>query len=371
MEEDLPAHLHGTTWTWQVHRGEPREGIHSKVQISVGFTFLFRHKERWKSKASPRLPGLKRRNHQERIPTTPYKRYHRSFTRCQHLHQTWCASRIQQCSHQERRWVESSVHHPQWTIRTNSHVLWIVQRTCNIPKHDERHLSGYVTRRVDSHLHGWHSHLLRQSWNTPPTNTESFTKAPRARPISQGGEMRIWQTRGRIPWIHHPPRSRSYGPYKTQGNQRLGTTKNGQASPSVLRVCQLLSPVYPRLFEDGTTLDRTDKKGHPVCLVPRLPNHIRYTQETVYWRTNSSNPKPRQTVSNRMWRFQGRNRCSLTTARTRWTVAPMCLSIKILHSSWTELPNLWSRTTSHHSSPRSMATLLTRITTSCRSALRS
>ena len=71
---------------------------------------------------------------------------------------------IQQCMTQRRRWMEGRIHNKIWSIRTNSHVLWIMQFTSNISNNDEWNFSRHDTWKMDHHLHGQHFHIHQNDW---------------------------------------------------------------------------------------------------------------------------------------------------------------------------------------------------------------
>ena len=57
LEENLPTDLYGTHRTRQIHCGEPREGLHSKIQVSTSLAIFLCHQEGWESSTCSRLQG--------------------------------------------------------------------------------------------------------------------------------------------------------------------------------------------------------------------------------------------------------------------------------------------------------------------------
>ena len=58
LEENLPTDLYGTHRTRQIYCGEPREGLHSKIQVSTSLAIFLCHQEGWESATCSRYRAL-------------------------------------------------------------------------------------------------------------------------------------------------------------------------------------------------------------------------------------------------------------------------------------------------------------------------
>ena len=68
--QNLQSHTNGTNQTGQILKGQPRQRIHSTIEIPYGITFLFRYQERRKTTTLPRLSIPKRLDNQKCISST-------------------------------------------------------------------------------------------------------------------------------------------------------------------------------------------------------------------------------------------------------------------------------------------------------------
>ena len=82
---------------------------------------------------------------------------------------------LQQHSHPRWRSMESGLQNKLWTLRTNGHVLWIMQLPSKLPGNDGQYLWRYDKQLYHYCLHGQHFPLRNRHGNMA-TLTENTRK---------------------------------------------------------------------------------------------------------------------------------------------------------------------------------------------------
>jgi hypothetical protein len=114
--QNLCPHPRRTEGTANLHRRTPEEGIHRTLEEPLCSAVLLHQKEGWETQTSSGLPTTERVHHPKPLPTTPHTRAHQSSTRRSAILKVRRTLGIQQHTHQNRRPMESGIHHQRRTI---------------------------------------------------------------------------------------------------------------------------------------------------------------------------------------------------------------------------------------------------------------
>ena len=137
------------------------------------------------------------------------------------IYQIWRLLGIQQCLHQTRRWMESSILNPWGTVRTNGHVFWSHEFPSNLSDDDEYYLLKRGGPGMAISIYGWHCNPYKTETRRIRRPTQSKTQtiyAPRSQytwtkwSIPQTRKMRVREERDRIPRDDSGPKHPPNGP---------------------------------------------------------------------------------------------------------------------------------------------------------------
>ena len=172
------------------------------------------------------LPKTQWRNHQECLSPSPHLWTHWPVERSQVFHQTGCLMGLQQCMHQRRRSMESSIQDQMWIIWTYHHVFWHVQLPCNLPSHDGQHLQRREGPRMGYHLHGRHIHIYQGTSGQHLQHEKNTATTMGQWPLPETRKVIFLANEGGIPRTHHRRRQDWHGSDQAQRDRQLAWTNN-------------------------------------------------------------------------------------------------------------------------------------------------
>src|SRR6266852_1356407 len=158
------------------------------------------------------------------------------------------------------RRVEGGIPYQEGTVRADGDVLRVNELSSNLPSLHERDIQGPHPRGGRKGLHGRHTGVYRYSKGTSRSQQEGVPDPTRKQAVSEGGQVRIREGRGGIPWGDRWKWPSTDGSQKGSGDHGLASTKEEKGHTGIPQILQLLSPIYQGFQEDHQTLDKPNRK---------------------------------------------------------------------------------------------------------------
>ena len=232
---------------------------------------------------------------------------------------------IQQCA--DQRWwpMEGHIQHPSRLLWTNDYVLWLMQCPSNLLKHDEWDLCRYDLGRMAYHLYRWYPYYIQpmsihwkctiqvlkqlQEWDL-------YLKAEKS-------EFEVTEVEYLGVILH--PNEVLRDPIKLKAIldwQSPKTVKQVQAFLGFRNFYKWFIWEYSQVVWPLTNLT---KKGCEVQMDPWLWSSISGTQNTLYIKSYTMNPRHFETILSRMWCFKSSDWSSSPAIKPGRILAPMCI----------------------------------------------
>ncbi len=148
--------------------------------------------------------------------------------------------------------MEDSLPHTLRPLRVHGYALQLHQCTRSLSTPDEWYLPK-VHGQICRGLSRWHSNLLQKPGRPRQACTVGVCETTRAWLIRQARKVWIRQVFSGVPWLRDFSRWCFHGQVEGQNHPVLGYSILGQGRSTLLGVCQFLSLVYQRLFQDHNT----------------------------------------------------------------------------------------------------------------------
>ena len=175
-----------------------------------------------------------------------------------------------------------------------------MQRTSNIPEHDECNIPGHARRRVVSDIHGRHPHFQPEHRGTSRKNSTSGSTITRKGPVPQARKMRIRCNHNRLPRLHTRARKSCHGPPQSQSHTGLASTANSETNSGIPRIWELLQEIHSRLLSNCSTTNTAHKESREIRMDTKMPGSLRPLESMFHTRTSTQSTRSAQTIPNRM-----------------------------------------------------------------------
>ena len=142
----------------------------------------------------------------------------------------------------------------------------------------------------------------------------------------------------RLSWNGDQTQQNFNGPYKTDRNTRLASTKNCERCMIISRLWELLLLLHPSLCGNRKFLNT---KGHPMEMDWQMPGGIWEPQTAIPEHSSITDARPNQTICGRIRHIKMDNRGCAEATRHQQRLASLWIHITYLQCHPEKLQHLW------------------------------